>query len=579
MNRFLLCLSAVVLCAMLCIGTFAADLSIGSAEDFVSVMKNSKNWDETITLTADIDLTGKKINPIGDYELPFTGTFDGAGFTIKGLSISTDSHTAGLFGVIKDATIKNLTVEGYVECTFGEGVEKFSAETKVDENYGGTGAVVGMVLSGSTLENVINKAEVLGAGNCGGVAGFAYVTEENAVTLKGCENYGIVNSTVGNIGGVFGRIYVKPAEAIVNPTFVGAVVDGCVNHADLTFTSADRQRGGGIIGYVRTNDGIITIQNCRNNGNLKGTNELASGSNIPYIGGIVGRNEVATGVNAALVIKDCINVGDITSTRITGGITAYISRGEACTANPTYVEGCVNLGNVNGSYFAAGIVTYAELNGAAVSPCYATNCLNAGNITYDFIDDLVFEPNTSNQEAVGGISARNRGLSIKNCVSVGEVKFDEEFRVLAGGLVGKMDSEMTIPCEIVDSYYLYTRMPIALSMFPNTTNTELASADVAVKDKYTTLDFDGAWTMTDKCPIPTLYAAEAANITITEGIEIAGAVKPEIVTEEVVTTAAPETTEVVSDSEGGFNALPVIIAVVAVAIIAAVVVVIIKKKK
>ena len=221
MKKFLLlALALAVLCTALCVSALAADLTIGTADQFVSVMNNSKNWDDNITLTADIDLTGKKLSPIGDYDTPFMGTFDGAGFTLSGVEISTDYHAAGLFGVIKNATIKNVTVDGKVTCTFGDGIDKFSAETKVDEKYSGTGAVVGVVLVGSTLENVINKAEVFGAGNTGGVAGIVHNVEDGAITLIGCENYGAVDSAVGNVAGVFGRIFVKPAAEYEDPNFV-----------------------------------------------------------------------------------------------------------------------------------------------------------------------------------------------------------------------------------------------------------------------------------------------------------------------------------------------------------------------
>ena len=576
---FLSAFAAALLAVALCVGVFAADITIGSAEEFVLVMSNSANWDDGITLTADIDLTDKKLSPIGDYEKPFTGSFDGAGHTIKGVNIITDYHAAGLFGVIKNATVKNVTVEGYVECTFGTDVEKFSAETKVDGLYSGTGAVVGVVLTGSTLEKVVNKAEVLGAGNCGGVAGIIYNFEDGTVNLIGCENYGTVDSTVGNVGGVFGRIYTKSTTAVTDTSFVAATVEGCVNHADLSFTPQDRQRGGGIVGYIRSEEGIVVVKNCRNNGNITGTNEGQFSSSIPYIGGIIGRNELATGPSAALTVADCINVGNITSSRITGGITSYISRGEACNLNLISVTNCVNLGDVNGSYFSAGIVTYAELNGMVNTPVIE-NCFNAGDITYDYFEGQEYENTGTNQESAGGISARNRGATVKNCVSVGTVAFDESFRVLVGGIIGKMDSEMSVPCEIVDNYYLYTQMPIGLSMFPNTSNTALSSADIALKDKYTALDFEGAWTMSEKCPVPTLFASEAANITVEEGIEIPGAVTPEVTTEEVVTTAAPETTEAVIDSEKGGIGFGAIIGIaVAIVAVVAVVAVVAKKKK
>ncbi len=579
MKKFLLtALAIAVLCTMLCVCTFAADISVGTADELVSVFRNANNWDDNITLTADIDLTGKAISPAGDYDKPFSGTFDGAGYTIKGVNISSEYHATGLFGVIKNATIKNVTVEGYVECTFGADIEKFSAETKVDGLYSGTGAVVGVVLTGCTLENVVNKAEVLGAGNCGGVAGIIYNFEDGTVNLIGCENYGTVDSTVGNVGGVFGRIYTKSTTAATDASFVVATVDGCVNHADLSFTPEDRQRGGGVVGYIRSEEGIVVVQNCRNNGNITGTNEGQFSSNIPYIGGIVGRNELATGSSAALTLKDCINVGDITSSRITGGITSYISRGEACNVNPITVTGCVNLGDVNGSYFAGGIATYVEFNGMLNTPVIE-NCLNTGNITFDFFEGQEYANTGTNQEAVGGICARNRGANIRNCVNLGVVATDDTYRVLSGALVGKMDKEMEVPCEIAGNYYLYTPMVLGLSMFPNTSNTAIGSADAANKATYATLDFECAWTMADNCPIPTVFAAEAANVTVAEGIELPGAEPEETTAAVEETTKAPDVTEPTGDDKGGAKILPIIIAVVAVIAVAAVVVVIIKKKK
>ena len=59
-------------------------------------------------LAADLDLSGYEWKPIGDYNNPFSGTFDGAGHTIKGLNIAHQSTYFGLFGVLNNATVKNL---------------------------------------------------------------------------------------------------------------------------------------------------------------------------------------------------------------------------------------------------------------------------------------------------------------------------------------------------------------------------------------------------------------------------------------------------------------------------------------
>ncbi len=64
-------------------------------------------------MTNDIDLTGVSWEPIGSTTSPFLGVFDGNGFAIKGLSLKTCNTDAkvGFFGSIKNAVVKNLTIE------------------------------------------------------------------------------------------------------------------------------------------------------------------------------------------------------------------------------------------------------------------------------------------------------------------------------------------------------------------------------------------------------------------------------------------------------------------------------------
>ncbi|MBR3691322.1 MAG: SipW-dependent-type signal peptide-containing protein [Clostridia bacterium] len=77
---------------------------------------------KTIVLEADIDLAGKLFDPIGSYrnDMEFKGTFDGQGNTIYNLSQNTwelnngyyyGDLGLGLFGAVRDATIKNLNID------------------------------------------------------------------------------------------------------------------------------------------------------------------------------------------------------------------------------------------------------------------------------------------------------------------------------------------------------------------------------------------------------------------------------------------------------------------------------------
>lgn len=67
--------------------------------------------DQNYLQQADIQLSANEWIPIGTRKNPFTGTFNGNGFEIKGLTM-TDPYAelVGLFGVAKNANIYNITV-------------------------------------------------------------------------------------------------------------------------------------------------------------------------------------------------------------------------------------------------------------------------------------------------------------------------------------------------------------------------------------------------------------------------------------------------------------------------------------
>ncbi|MDP4109648.1 MAG: GLUG motif-containing protein, partial [Bacillota bacterium] len=133
-----------------------SSFTIDTAEDLAGLAKlvNEETDDfkgDTITLDADIDLTGHEWTPIGWYNFkdsyiyPFDGTFDGGGHKIEGVNISTDAiKECGLFGCLwTSACIKNLNVENvniassyYVEDIANPGIA--DAGGIVGYSYGGT---------------------------------------------------------------------------------------------------------------------------------------------------------------------------------------------------------------------------------------------------------------------------------------------------------------------------------------------------------------------------------------------------------------------------------------------------------
>ena len=90
-------------------------LSIGTAADLVAFSEavNAGAVDAVAALTADIDMTGVTIEPIGTEANLFIGTFDGQGHVISNLTIEKEGvEYVGLFGRVSGgATIKNFTLK------------------------------------------------------------------------------------------------------------------------------------------------------------------------------------------------------------------------------------------------------------------------------------------------------------------------------------------------------------------------------------------------------------------------------------------------------------------------------------
>ncbi len=88
---------------------------------------------------ADIQLSADEWTPIGTWENPFTGTYNGNGYEIIGLTMTDpDAEIAGLFGVARDgAQIYNITLRDCDITSAGRNASKLSAGAIVAITYGG----------------------------------------------------------------------------------------------------------------------------------------------------------------------------------------------------------------------------------------------------------------------------------------------------------------------------------------------------------------------------------------------------------------------------------------------------------
>ena len=220
----------------------------------IAELVNGGKTDINITLTADIDLTGKDWTPIGtDYDNSYKGTFDGGGHTITGLTFTTNDEYAGLFGWLNRAgTVKNVVMEG--------------VQITSNQIYGGSiGGVVGY--SWGTIENCSVSGSVSGTVYVGGVVG-----AQIGGSITGCSSSATVKGTV-DVGGVAGQ------------TNSSATLTACYATGNVTIeiNPAKNIAGGSLVGM---NAGSSLLA-CYATGNVTST---GSSTGKVHIGGFLGDN-------------------------------------------------------------------------------------------------------------------------------------------------------------------------------------------------------------------------------------------------------------------------------------------------
>ena len=220
----------------------------------IAELVNGGKTDINITLDKNIDLTGKDWTPIGtDYDNSYTGTFDGGGHTIKGLTVTTNDQYVGLFGRLgKAGTVKNVVMEG--------------VQITSNHSLGYAGGVAGFSWGG-TIENCSVSGSVSGTVSVGGVVGIQW-----EASITGCSSSATVKGMV-QVGGVAGE------------TNTGATMVACYATGNVTIEidPIDNILGGGLVGF---NAGSSVLA-CYATGNVTSTG--SSTGNV-HIGGFLGDN-------------------------------------------------------------------------------------------------------------------------------------------------------------------------------------------------------------------------------------------------------------------------------------------------
>jgi hypothetical protein len=241
---------------------------VSTASDLNSIGNNPRLMGAHFNLTSDIDLAGIDYYIIGSEEFPFTGVFEGNGYTISNFSyISMFYRTKGigLFGCVdgSDAKIRNLlligpNINGRYEVGTLVGQFRYGiisgchAEGGVVSGRNNVGGLVGIHTFGTIINSSATDGNVLGTGSgAGGLVG------RNSGTITDCY-------TTGNI---LGNMYIGG--------LVGAFDNGTISHCYSAGSVLGDDNVGGLVG--RNMYGIIA--DCYSTNSVIG---------IEHTGGLVG---------------------------------------------------------------------------------------------------------------------------------------------------------------------------------------------------------------------------------------------------------------------------------------------------
>ncbi|MCH5252047.1 MAG: Ig-like domain-containing protein [Lachnospiraceae bacterium] len=334
------------------------DLIIENEEQLIAFAQFVNNGDDDyagkyVKLGDNITLT-KPWEPMGEYSegkneeetKKFSGTFDGAGHTITGLSITSNTSSSvcvGLFGYVNGGTIQNLTVKGEVTVVGKENIDIYVGGI-VGHNQNGTVKNCRSEVS-VKVENTSDPHRIY----IGGIVGY----NEGGGTVTDCRNHGDVEIDDSDGSGNY-------AGGIVGQDKVGRV-ENCRNHGDVKGID-NRTFAGGIVGGNNTPEAPTTIENCQNEGGVTGD----------HAGGIMGRVSNGYGIPVEGIqakIENCWNEGDVTGERRAGGIMVYNS-----SAENAIIKNCGNKGTVmcdNARYVGEILGPFG--NETTITNCYYLN--------------------------------------------------------------------------------------------------------------------------------------------------------------------------------------------------------------
>ena len=307
----------------------------------------------------------------------FTGTIDGQGHTIRGLTIVPINYAGfiaslGAGGKISDVHFEDVNVSG----------------------LNAVGSVVG--ISRGVVERVTVTGTIYGTGlHVGGLAG-QLTTADSQIRDSAFE--GRVEG-INNVGGLVGY-------------HVQGLIESSHTRGEVVSTGKEADGVGGLVGW---STGEIRFSYSE-------STVTASGQNAQNIGGLVGHNDFGSGVHG--IIQSSYATGLVTGGTTVGGLVGY-NNGEIRTSYATGDVVTLSRGFLGRSGYAGGFVGFNQRYGLShnggpttyygghIQNAYSTGQVNAPNLNDttkgSFIGENAHRIDYSYSRAISGLSFSGTG--------------------------------------------------------------------------------------------------------------------------------------------------------------------------
>ena len=408
-------------------GTEKTPYLIGNYNDlnFLSNIYDSKHLNSHFKMISSI--VSNSI-PIGTKTYPFTGHFDGNNYMIKDVYFDINCDNVGIFGFVKNATIKNIVISGSINI----------------KGCINVGIFVGIAIN-TTIDNITINEEVI-----------------NNSLISGDETIGIFAGTLNNcfVNNVYINLYATITGNNILSTFCALIYESNITNVfidiNVNLLSTETPKSNTYYGSFSaiTSKSVIS--------NISQRIYVVSKIQFEYFGGMFGKLENRSTLNN---IKSCL-IGNITSDKI-GSIAASVKK-----SSISNIDIFVN-GNINGRIFNGGV--FGEVESSMISDLYLqmigeinsvydetesnmNDVYGTGGLvgyayksTFDDIGIILIgnlkaqwaDNDVSNFANLGGIGGRILNSIFKSCYNAinGSII---GIGINVGGLIGFMSSETSI---------------------------------------------------------------------------------------------------------------------------------------